>query len=83
MFDYHWKPLFSASNQQLTNRTWTVHFTFDRDLTEIIVNSALAIRRSLRDLLLTCYFVFLFKLILNETDLCVGLYIGDRSESLL
>lgn len=70
MFDYHWKPLFSSSDRQHTDRMWTVHDAFDLDSTEIM---------SLRDRFLTCYFAFLFKLNPNETDLCVGMYVKNRS----
>lgn len=85
MFEYNWNHhIFLPTDRQRnsdekpTGRAHSFTFTFDDNLAKTLINYASTMNVSLLTLLLTCYYVFLFKLTPNETDLCVAMNVNSR-----
>lgn len=68
MFEYDWNH---QSNLPI-GHPQTFSLTLNQDLTQAFADYASAREIPLSALFLTCYYVFLFKLTNNETDLCIG-----------
>ena len=88
MFEYDWNhqlnlPIDHSQNasRQHISSAYTFSLTFNEDLTQAIVDYASSTEISLSALLLTCYYVFLFKLTNNQTDLCIGTNTDSRYTS--
>ncbi|CAF4097549.1 unnamed protein product, partial [Adineta steineri] len=77
MFGYQWNRLFHLSSEKRTSRTFSASSIFDSDLTKAIINYVSTTNVSLLNLFLTCYYIFLFKLVPNQKDLCIGMYINN------
>jgi hypothetical protein len=85
MFEYDWNHSIGLpvdrqrnSDEHRTGRAFSTSFTFDDEIGKALINYALIMNISLLSLLLTCYYIFLFKLVNNETDLCVGMNVNSR-----
>ena len=85
MSEYRWNrqnslPLDRQRNFEArrTDRAFTSRFIFHAILAETLVNHARAMHVSLAHIFLTSYFVFLFKMVTTESDLCVGMNVDNR-----
>ena len=54
-----------------TDRVWSITFYFNSDISRALVDYASTANTTPKLLLLTCYYIFLFKLTNGEKDLCV------------
>ena len=71
---------YRLSDEHRTTHGTTVSFDFGEDLSHHILTYSSSNNISLQHLALTSYYVFLFKLMNGETDLCIGMNI-DKSIS--
>jgi hypothetical protein len=85
MFEYDWNRHIGLpvdrqrnSDERRTGRAYTSSFTFDDDVGKAFINYASATNVPLLSLWLTCYYIFLFKLVNIDTDLCVGMNVDSR-----
>ena len=77
MFDYDWNHQKETPHQEITS-IYTISFTLTDHLAKVIRDYASTTSIPLPALFLTCYYVFLFKLTDNKTDLCVAMTVNDN-----
>lgn len=85
MFEYDWNLHIAMptdrqrnSNERRSGRAYTSSFKFDDNIASALIDYASAMNVSLLSLLLTCYYIFLFKLVQTKTDLCVAMNVNSR-----
>lgn len=88
MFEYNWNHHLTLpidyqqkSDKEQIDYPYTTSFNFNHNITKAIIDCALLMDIPLLSVLLTCYYIFLFKLTNNETDLCVAMIINSRYRS--
>jgi hypothetical protein len=90
MFEYNWNHHLTLpiDHQQKSDKehigyACTTSLKLTDDITKALIDCASLMDTPLLSLLLTCYYVFLFKLSNNETDLCVAMSIDSRYKTKL
>ena len=69
---------YRLSNEHRTDRGTSVAFDFGEDLSQAFLTYSSVSNMKLEHLALACYYTFLFKLINDEKDLCVGMKTQNR-----
>jgi non-ribosomal peptide synthetase component F len=69
---------YRLSNEHRTDREISLSFDFGQDLSHHFLTYASSNNISIQDLVLTCYYAFLFKLTNGEKDLCIGMNTDGR-----
>ncbi len=69
---------YRLSNEHRTDREISLSFDFGQDLSHHFLTYASSNNISIQDLVLTCYYAFLFKLTNGEKDLCIGMNTNGR-----
>ncbi|CAF4469617.1 unnamed protein product, partial [Adineta steineri] len=69
---------FRLSNEHRTSRGTSVSFDFSHDLSHGFLIHASANKMSLEHLIFAVYFIFLFKLTIGQTDLCLTMNINNN-----
>ncbi len=85
MFGYNWNHHLTLpidyqqkSDKEHIGYDYTTSLKFTDDIAKALIDYASLMDISLLSLLLTCYYVFLFKLSNDETDLCVATNVDSR-----
>ncbi|CAF3771336.1 unnamed protein product [Rotaria magnacalcarata] len=85
MFDYDWNRHLNfpidhkyKSYEKQTGFAYSATVKLHDDLATRLSDYASAMKMSLLPLLLTCYYLFLFKFTNGETDLCIGVHASNR-----
>ena len=69
---------YRLANEQRTGHAISISFNFDQDLSNDFISYASLNNFKVEYLLLTTYYMFLFKLTNGERDLCIGMNINNR-----